>query len=99
MTPRDAQSLTKIGRISPAQTVAATVAALLAGATGTAFAQESTSDEPLQSVVVTGIRHSIESSIAVKKQNDSIVESVTAEDIGKLPDTSIAESISRLPGL
>jgi len=50
-------------------------------------------------VVVTGIRGSIESSIAIKKESDSIVEAITAEDIGKLPDQSIAESIARLPGL
>lgn len=50
-------------------------------------------------VVVTGIRSSIESSIASKRTNSSIVEVVTAEDIGKLPDVSIAESLARLPGL
>ena len=50
-------------------------------------------------VVVTGIRASIENAIAVRRESGSIVESVSAEDIGKLPDTSIAESISRLPGL
>ena len=53
----------------------------------------------LGNVVVTGIRGSIESSIAIKKNSDSIVEVVTAEDIGKLPDTSIAESLARLPGV
>jgi iron complex outermembrane recepter protein len=52
-----------------------------------------------QTVVVTGIRRGIESAINVKKSNDSIVEAVSAEDIGKLPDNSIAESIARLPGL
>jgi iron complex outermembrane receptor protein len=50
-------------------------------------------------VEVTGIRRSIESSIAVKQESTSIVEVVSAEDIGKLPDVSIAESIARLPGL
>src|SRR6185369_3328416 len=43
--------------------------------------------------------HSIESSIPIKKESTSIVESITAEDIGKLPDVSIGESIARLPGL
>ncbi|HSN31850.1 MAG TPA: TonB-dependent receptor plug domain-containing protein, partial [Ideonella sp.] len=52
-----------------------------------------------QTVTVTGIRGSIESSIAVKRNSDEIVEAVTAEDIGKLPETSIAESLARLPGL
>ncbi|HKC17272.1 MAG TPA: TonB-dependent receptor [Steroidobacteraceae bacterium] len=54
---------------------------------------------PLEEVVVTGIRAAIESAIAEKKNSDSIVEAVSAEDIGKLPDTSIAESLARLPGL
>ena len=50
-------------------------------------------------VVVTGFRRSLESAVAEKKNRDQIVESVSAEDIGKLPDASIAESIARLPGL
>jgi iron complex outermembrane receptor protein len=53
----------------------------------------------LDSVVVTGIRAGIESSIETKRDSTSIVEAVSAEDIGKLPDVSIAESIARLPGL
>ncbi|MCX7052909.1 MAG: TonB-dependent receptor [Proteobacteria bacterium] len=53
----------------------------------------------LEEIVVTGIRAGIESAIAVKQDAMSIVEAISAEDIGKLPDTSIAESISRLPGL
>lgn len=57
------------------------------------------SDSGPAQVKVTGIRGSIESSIAIKKESESIVESITAEDIGKLPDQSIAESIARLPGL
>ena len=52
-----------------------------------------------QVVEVTGIRRGIENAINVKKGSDSIVEAVSAEDIGKLPDSSIAESIARLPGL
>ena len=53
----------------------------------------------LDSVVVTGIRAGIETSIDTKKESTSIVEAISAEDIGKLPDVSIAESIARLPGL
>ncbi|GAA5083058.1 TonB-dependent receptor [Lysobacter panacisoli] len=53
----------------------------------------------LDSVVVTGIRAGIESSIETKRESTSIVEAISAEDIGKLPDVSIAESIARLPGL
>lgn len=53
----------------------------------------------LDAVVVTGIRGGIERAIDIKKDSTSIVEAVSAEDIGKLPDVSIAESIARLPGL
>lgn len=50
-------------------------------------------------VVVTGFRRSLESAVRTKKDQEQIVESVTAEDIGKLPDNSIGESIARLPGI
>ncbi|WP_369980942.1 TonB-dependent receptor [Xanthomonas bundabergensis] len=53
----------------------------------------------LDKVEVTGIRRGIESAIAIKKDSTSIVEAISAEDIGKLPDVSIAESLARLPGL
>ncbi|RPE75911.1 TonB-dependent receptor [Vulcaniibacterium tengchongense] len=53
----------------------------------------------LDTVVVTGIRAGIEGAISTKKESTSIVEAISAEDIGKLPDISIAESIARLPGI
>ena len=56
-------------------------------------------DEAVDEVTVTGIRQSIKSSIDAKRVASSIVEAVSAEDIGKLPDVSIAEAISRMPGL
>ena len=57
------------------------------------------SADDLDAVVITGIRRGIEDAIQTKQANSSIVEAISAEDIGKLPDTSIADSISRLPGL
>lgn len=84
--------------------VAAACSALIL-ASGASLAQtqpaaaEPKKDEPVQTVTVTGIRKGIESAISVKKNSDNIVESISAEDIGKLPDASIAESIARLPGL
>ncbi|MEP7187419.1 MAG: TonB-dependent receptor [Rhodanobacter sp.] len=53
----------------------------------------------LSAVVVTGIRGSIQSALKAKQSSDDIIEAISAEDIGKLPDASIAESLSRLPGL
>jgi len=54
---------------------------------------------PGDEIVVTGIRRGIQSSVDTKRREQGIVEAVSAEDIGKLPDISIAESIARLPGL
>ncbi|HWK51678.1 MAG TPA: TonB-dependent receptor plug domain-containing protein, partial [Steroidobacter sp.] len=67
----------------------------------TAHAQQATpaNGGELETVIVTGIRAGIEESIALKRDSGSIVEAISAEDIGKLPDTSIADSLSRLPGL
>ncbi|MEO0032671.1 MAG: hypothetical protein RIS94_2429 [Pseudomonadota bacterium] len=50
-------------------------------------------------IVVTGIRASLNASAAIKRISPSIVEAVSAEDIGKLPDVSIADSLARLPGV
>ena len=67
-----------------------------APATATPSAEEV---DTLQTVQVTGIRRSIMSSVNTKNSSDSIVEVVSSEDLGKLPDVSIAESLARLPGL
>jgi iron complex outermembrane receptor protein len=50
-------------------------------------------------LTVSGIRRGIEAAISVKKNSTSIVEAISSEDIGKLPDSSVAESIARLPGV
>ena len=55
--------------------------------------------EDTTTIVVTGIRRGIQDAISAKKKSSQIVEAVSAEDIGKLPDASIAESIARLPGI
>lgn len=94
-------------RLNP---VAAACALLLSATAGAALAQstpaaapapaaQATQGDTVTTVRVSGIRKGIEDAISVKKNSSSIVESISAEDIGKLPDTSIAESIARLPGL
>lgn len=52
-----------------------------------------------KAIVVSGFRASLESAVNEKRSSDVILESVSAEDIGKLPDDSIGESIARLPGV
>ncbi len=53
----------------------------------------------LQTVVVTGVRGSQEHSIEIKRMAPSIQDSITAEGIGQLPDFTIADSLSRIPGV
>jgi iron complex outermembrane recepter protein len=62
-------------------------------------AQASDQSAQLQEVVITGIRAGIESAIKAKEKSDLIEETLSSEDIGKLPDTTIAESLARLPGV
>lgn len=70
-----------------------------------AYAQSADQDQAaddaqdLDTIQVVGIRRSIEEAIDTKQNTTAIVEAISAEDIGKLPDTSIADSIARLPGL
>ncbi|MCA1929955.1 TonB-dependent receptor plug domain-containing protein, partial [Rheinheimera sp.] len=67
---------------------------------GLALAQDANKTaEKVEVIEVKGIRGSLIRAQAEKMGNSSIVESISAEDIGKLPDSSIAESLSRLPGL
>ena len=80
--------------------LAAGSAAFGADAAATAATEPAAADQgPIEEVVVTGIRAAIESAISEKKKADTIVETISAEDIGKLPDTTIAESLARLPGV
>ena len=68
----------------------------LAQDTGASSADDSSGEGE---IVVTGFSASLQSAVNAKKNRDQVVESISAEDIGKLPDASIAESIARLPGL
>ena len=79
--------------------VATAVSLALAVTGGSALAQDN-ADREIEEIVVTGkFRASLIDSINTKRYSSSIVEAISAEDIGKLPDSSIAEAIARLPGL
>jgi len=52
-----------------------------------------------EAIIVTGIRGSIKSSLDAKRNATSIVEVISSEDLGLLPDLSIADSLARLPGV
>ncbi|RQO56886.1 TonB-dependent receptor [Paucibacter sp. KBW04] len=53
----------------------------------------------LEAVVVTGIRASLQSAANIKKNATAVVDAVSAEDIGKLPDTDVGQSLGRIPGI
>lgn len=53
----------------------------------------------LQPVVISGFVSSLQNSIAIQKNSDTIVEAVSAQEIGQLPGTSIADALGRLPGV
>ena len=70
------------------------VAIALFGEHGTARAQET-----LEEVEVTGIRVSIEKSLEAKRTATTVVEVITAEEIGKMPDKNVADSLARVAGV
>lgn len=71
--------------------------------TAPAFAQEDDDDEdeaaPADIIVVTGFRASLQTSQDIKRDADVFVDSITAEDIGALPDRSVTEALQRVPGV
>ena len=50
-------------------------------------------------VVVTGIRESLRSQQNIRRNSDQIVDSIVAEDIGKLPDIAVSDTAARIPGI
>ena len=54
---------------------------------------------PESDIVVTGVRASLERSIAIKRNSNGIVDAISAEDIGKFPNTNLAESLQRITGV
>ena len=53
----------------------------------------------LEEVVVTGIRASLERAMDIKRDADVVVDSISAEDIGKFPDSNVADSLQRITGV
>ncbi|MFD1041431.1 TonB-dependent receptor [Pseudoxanthomonas kaohsiungensis] len=86
-------------------------AAILGMAAATAMAQEQAATPAVQesapaeqvtdldSVVVKGFRQSLQYSTEAKRDSTGFTDSIFAEDIGKFPDTNIAESLARVPGI
>jgi len=83
------------------------VAALAVAGITPAMAQDATTAPPTakpaenlnEAIIVSGYARSITNANRIKELSVSVVEAISAEDVGKLPDVSIADSLSRLPGL
>lgn len=74
----------------------------LAIATAPAFAQETDAAAPAdegEEIVVTGIRASLQAAVDIKRDAQGVVDAISAEDIGKFPDTNLAESLQRITGV
>ena len=75
--------------------------ALLSGAAAVQ-AQQAAAPAPatsLETVVITGIRKSLDSAVTLKRESRGLVDGIVAEDIGKFPDTNLAESMQRIAGV
>ena len=81
---------------------AALVASVSAVATGMlaapALAQD-TAEAEENTIIVTGVRGSLERAMDIKRESSGVVDAISAEDIGKFPDTNLAESLQRVPGV
>ncbi|MBR0552812.1 TonB-dependent receptor [Stakelama marina] len=58
-----------------------------------------TQAQPTNEIVVTGVRASIISGLENKRDSDQVIESIVAEDIGKLPDNNVVEALQRVTGV
>lgn len=85
----------KMNRLTP---VAAATALLVISVSMPAHAQQVEQKEP-EVITVTGIRASLQQSLSVKRNAAANVEVITAEDVGKMPDKNVADSLQRLPGV
>ena len=93
-------------RVSKISAVAVSVGAILAAAAA-ARAQDASSPEAsapaapqvVEEVVVSGYRMSLQNALEIKRMSDVMVDAIKAEDIAKFPDSNLAESLQRLPGI
>ena len=67
--------------------------------TGAQVGTAAAAPDSTQDIVVTGVRASLERSIAIKRNSTGIVDAISAEDIGKFTNTNLAESLQRIPGV
>ncbi|MFT7314760.1 MAG: iron complex outermembrane receptor protein, partial [Paraglaciecola sp.] len=80
--------------------LAASIAVLLGTAIALpAFAQEEALADDVEVIQVKGIRGSLARSMDIKRESSGVVDAISAEDMGKFPDTNLAESLQRITGV
>jgi iron complex outermembrane receptor protein len=84
---------------APARTLASCVTLVLAAAAANAQESAPAGSGELEEVVVTGFRSSLNSALEDKRNETAAIDSIKAEDIGKFPDSNLAESMQRVPGV
>lgn len=97
--PAVSTALALVLAMSPAHARAAPAPAPKAKSNAKSDAKAQKPPAALQEVVVTGLKQMLMSSQAIKRFSPQIVDAVTAEDIGALPDRSVAAALSRIPGV
>ena len=97
--PRRLSALIHAAFMLPVLAGAASAQAQAAAAAAAPASAASQADGSVQTVTVVGVSASLASAVNQKNASNSMVEVIASEDIGKLPDTTIAESLARLPGL
>lgn len=65
----------------------------------TTTSPQETAAGPNDAIIVTGIRQSLRNAQNIKRNSDTIVDAITAQDIGALPDRSVTEALQRVPGV
>jgi TonB-dependent receptor len=78
--------------------LACAVSAVALVGAGQAYAQQA-QQSGIETVVVTGVRASVRSSLEIKKKANQIMDSIVAEDIGKLPDNNVIEALQHVTGV
>jgi iron complex outermembrane receptor protein len=79
--------------------LAMAIAMCLASATAIGQEADAEASQELEEVVVTGFRGSLNTAIAAKREETAAIDVIAAEDIGKFPDSNLAESMQRVPGV
>ncbi|MEG3167036.1 TonB-dependent receptor [Sphingomonas sp. LB3N6] len=94
---------TTSGSASLDSATAGTAPGSASNTTGTSGASQDagnpTPDPEREEIVVTGIRQSLANAQNIKRNSDTVVDAITAEDIGALPDRSVNEALQRVPGV